>query len=155
VIWWRIFFITAVFVIKAKHLSASSIWNFPTVQLNFKDVRRIMLIYCVYSRYFKNFSSYYSPTQELGCWHGLASLNSTFCMVYQDFFFLWAYTKHSASALILLPSFPYVQTNLVCIFLFGHSSRRLLILFLYLSSKIHPVLCILSHILRIAFLFLF
>jgi hypothetical protein len=32
-------------------------------------------------------------------------MNSTFCLVYQDLFFLWACTKEPASALVLLPSF--------------------------------------------------
>jgi hypothetical protein len=41
-------------------------------------------------------------------------------VVYQDLFFLWVCTKEPASALVLLPSFPRVQANLVYIFLFYH-----------------------------------
>jgi hypothetical protein len=39
-------------------------------------------------------------------------------MVYQDLFFLWAYTKDHASAFLLLPSIPHIQDNHVGVFLF-------------------------------------
>jgi hypothetical protein len=60
-----------------------------------------------------------SAIQGLSHWPILASMNSTVCMVLQDLFFLWACTKEPASALVL-PSFPYVQANLVYIFLLCH-----------------------------------
>jgi hypothetical protein len=65
-------------------------------------------------------SSSSSPIQRLVHWPVPASMNSTFCVVYQDLFFLWACTKEPASALVLLPSSPRVQANLVYIFLFCH-----------------------------------
>jgi hypothetical protein len=44
-------------------------------------------------------------------------MNSTIYMAYQNPFFLWAsHTKEAASAIILLPSHPHFQGNLVCIF---------------------------------------
>jgi hypothetical protein len=39
-----------------------------------------------------------SQIQEFGHWPVPASMNSTFCVVYQDLFFLWACTKKPASA---------------------------------------------------------
>jgi hypothetical protein len=56
--------------------------------------------------------------QGLGHWPVPASINSIFCVVYQDLFFLWACTKEPASALVLLPSFPRVQANLVYIYIY-------------------------------------
>jgi hypothetical protein len=51
---------------------------------------------------------YSSPFQGFGYWPVPASVNSTFCVVYQDLFFLWACTKEPTSALVLLPSFPLI-----------------------------------------------
>jgi hypothetical protein len=48
---------------------------------------------------FKLTSSTSSPIQGLGHWPVPASMNFTFCVVYQDLFFLWACTKEPASAL--------------------------------------------------------
>lgn len=53
-----------------------------------------------------------------------SQIHSTFCMIYKDFFFLWAYNKKPASTLILLSSL-HVPAILVCIVFFGHSLRRL------------------------------
>jgi hypothetical protein len=80
------------------------------------------------------------PIQGLGHWPVPAFMNPTFCVIYQDLFFLWACTKEPTSALVLLPSFPRVQADLVCIFLFCHSLKTLLILssFLILSRLVHP-----------------
>jgi hypothetical protein len=49
-------------------------------------------------------SSSSSKIQGLGHWPVPASMNSTFCVVYQDLFFLWACTKESAQALVFLSS---------------------------------------------------
>jgi hypothetical protein len=46
-------------------------------------------------------SSSSSPVQGLGHLPVPASINSTFCMVYQDLFFLWACTEELASALVV------------------------------------------------------
>jgi hypothetical protein len=45
-------------------------------------------------------SSSSSPIQGLGHWPLPASMNSTFCVVYQDLFFPWACTKEPVSAKI-------------------------------------------------------
>jgi hypothetical protein len=82
-----------------------------------------------------------SPNQELGRSSLQTSLNSTFCMVYPDLSFHWARTEESTVA--LLP-FPHIQGNLVCISLFWHSLRAILILSFYkyrfksVSSLVHP-----------------
>jgi hypothetical protein len=63
------------------------------------------------------FSSFNSRIRAMAC-SNFYEFHHLLYMVYQSLFFFWAYhTEEVSSALILLPSHPHVQANLVCIFI--------------------------------------